>query len=419
MKKNILVALILIILVMVSVGLYFYKDRIITLISRDDQSSQEKLDSYSKQINSQIQAAQKCEILYQDFLTEYGTDYNTCFKDFNFETSNCDTTRVDGEEKKNLNILVILDSSGSMAGTVDGQKKIDIAKESISKFLTSLTEDTKVGLMVYGHKGGNTEAEKTLSCNSIDLVYPLSTDKSGLENSLSSFNATGWTPIADSLKMAESVFAGLDADKNDNYIYIVSNGIETCGGDPIAAAKQINNSGIKAIVNVIGFDVDSDSAKKLESIATAGSGSFYQARNSNDLNRVFEETRSIVNEMACRTNQIISSTAVSNNILIDMNACVRNIISQKELPAQLKIFSDTNRKWLLDTSYNNDQKIITGGYCDGLNKTNCQECLDYLTENLSERHDKILEIKDGIETQNKEKFDQSIDAIGGNLDETR
>ncbi len=404
---------------MVSVGLYFYKDRIITLISRDDQSSQEKLDSYSKQINSQIQAAQKCEILYQDFLTEYGTDYNTCFKDFNFETSNCDTTRVDGEEKKNLNILVILDSSGSMAGTVDGQKKIDIAKESISKFLTSLTEDTKVGLMVYGHKGGNTEAEKTLSCNSIDLVYPLSTDKSGLENSLSSFNATGWTPIADSLKMAESVFAGLDADKNDNYIYIVSNGIETCGGDPIAAAKQINNSGIKAIVNVIGFDVDSDSAKKLESIATAGSGSFYQARNSNDLNRVFEETRSIVNEMACRTNQIISSTAVSNNILIDMNACVRNIISQKELPAQLKIFSDTNRKWLLDTSYNNDQKIITGGYCDGLNKTNCQECLDYLTENLSERHDKILEIKDGIETQNKEKFDQSIDAIGGNLDETR
>src|SRR5690606_41143319 len=52
----------------------------------------------------------------------------------------------------------------------------------------------------------------------------------------------GWTPVAGALESAKESFAGLDAETNTNLIYLVSDGIETCDGDPVAAAKNFADS---------------------------------------------------------------------------------------------------------------------------------------------------------------------------------
>lgn len=66
--------------------------------------------------------------------------------------------------------------------------------------------------------------------------------------------------------------AHLDGETNTNLIYFVSDGIETCGGDPVRAAKEIAESNIQPVVHIIGFDVPSDEQQQLKDMAGAANG---------------------------------------------------------------------------------------------------------------------------------------------------
>jgi hypothetical protein len=107
---------------------------------------------------------------------------------------------------------------------------------------------------------------------------------------INTFQPTGWTPIAASLEEAEEDFSSYSSEGQTNLIYIVSDGIETCDGDPVAAAQEINSSNIQAIVNVIGFDVDAQAKAQLQAVAQAGGGQYVEARSAEELTKAFEMT---------------------------------------------------------------------------------------------------------------------------------
>lgn len=190
------------------------------------------------------------------------------------------------------NVEIILDASGSMAGKVSGKTKMELAKKSISDFSSSLPDGAKVGLRVYGHKGTNQEKDKALSCESSELVYKVSTyNEQQLQNALASFQPTGWTPVAKSLQEAGKDFSGFQGEQNKNIIYLVSDGIETCGGNPVEAAKQLKESGIAPVVNVIGFDVDDEGQKQLQQVASASGGTYASVTNQGELTKEFEKAK--------------------------------------------------------------------------------------------------------------------------------
>lgn len=200
-----------------------------------------------------------CKDINNNLLERYKQDYDSCLKLTNTISSNCSTPSGFSDSfKENLNIIIILDSSGSMAETISGGQKIQIAKDVISNFVKgNLPERTKIGLMVYGHKGSNSVSQKSLSCSGIDMIYPLSElNISSFTSSVNSFNATGWTPIAGSLEKAKDVFSQYEGETNSNLVYLISDGIETCDGNPVSVAKELNQSNIKAIINIVGFNVD-------------------------------------------------------------------------------------------------------------------------------------------------------------------
>src|SRR5690606_27729547 len=60
-------------------------------------------------------------------------------------------------------------------------------------------------------------------------------------------------------------------------------GIESCGGDPVKEAKALHQSKIKAVVNIIGFDLDQNSRKALEQVAKAGGGEFTHVRSAKEM----------------------------------------------------------------------------------------------------------------------------------------
>ncbi len=61
------------------------------------------------------------------------------------------------------NMLFILDGSNSMWGKVEGQAKIKTAQDVLTDLMGDLSKDTKVGLMVYGHRSRE-------SCDDIEIL---------------------------------------------------------------------------------------------------------------------------------------------------------------------------------------------------------------------------------------------------------
>lgn len=199
--------------------------------------------------------------------------------------------------KDQINILIILDVSGSMANTIDGKAMIDIAKDSINDFVPDIPEEANVGLRVYGHEGKPTGKTKEESCQSSDLVHDIQPlDKQAFADVIEPFQPTGWTPIGLSLEEAKDDFSELPSEKNTNLVYAVSDGAETCGGAPAAAAKELDESDVQSIVNVIGFNVDVAGQSHLREIAEEGGGLYTDAGNEEQLQESFEQAKQIIKE---------------------------------------------------------------------------------------------------------------------------
>ncbi|OCA80725.1 VWA domain-containing protein [Pradoshia sp. D12] len=194
--------------------------------------------------------------------------------------------------KENYNIEVILDSSGSMANITNGKTRMVVAKEAIQQFLMSAPEKANVALRVYGHKGTSKDSDKKLSCDSSELVYKFGSYKEKEFNqALSSFEPAGWTPLAQSLMDAQNDLKEFKSDKNTNMIYVVSDGIETCDGNPVEAAKKLGESDLQPVINIIGFGVDSEGQKQLKEMATASNGTYTNVHNSNQLKSEFDKAK--------------------------------------------------------------------------------------------------------------------------------
>jgi len=187
-------------------------------------------------------------------------------------------------------ILIVMDSSASMEEVFEDSTKLQKAKESIAEVFTGLPPEfftqNNIGLRVYGHRYNWKETEK--SCTDTQLVFPIGkTDPKMLIKTVNDLKAKGSTPIAYSLTKAAEDFSK-DKDVR-RYILLVSDGAETCGGDPVAVINELQKKGINIIVNTIGFAVGEDARKQLEAIAAASGGRYYTARASQELKTEMEK----------------------------------------------------------------------------------------------------------------------------------
>ncbi|MGC8227990.1 vWA domain-containing protein [Pseudobacillus badius] len=187
-------------------------------------------------------------------------------------------------KQKQQNVVMLMDASGSMKAKVPGGVKMDLAKAAIEEFAAGLPKGTAVSLLVYGHVGSGSETDQAKSCRAIEAVFPLAPyEKGAFKAATGSFQASGWTPLAAAINQAADILSAYPSDQYTNSVYIVSDGIETCGGDPVAAAKKLQAQNIQAQVNIIGFDVDDSGQKQLKEVAEAGGGDYATVKNKEEL----------------------------------------------------------------------------------------------------------------------------------------
>lgn len=188
-------------------------------------------------------------------------------------------------ELEPTHIEIILDASYSMAESVPGGVKIDVAKDGILRLINTLPRAYTVGLRIYGHRFPQDELEK--SCTDTELVFPMQTitqeKRTSLKQRLTAVHPQGRTPISYTLKQAANDFVDLEGKK---LLILVSDGEETCGGDPLAVADYIAGLGVGLRVYVIGFDVIS--REQLEGIAVRTGGVYYDARNAIELTQALQ-----------------------------------------------------------------------------------------------------------------------------------
>jgi Ca-activated chloride channel family protein len=168
-------------------------------------------------------------------------------------------------------MVLVLDASGSMKEPHgDGRTRFQAAVSAMRQVVGSLPDDVEVGLRIYGSR----IADGPGSCKDSELVVPVEpTDAQALRSALGKARPLGNTPIAYSLEQA----AGDLPDSGSRTIVLVSDGEESCGGDPCKVARDLSQQGLDLHVDVVGFQVDAAARNQLTCVAQAGRGTFYDA----------------------------------------------------------------------------------------------------------------------------------------------
>lgn len=241
---------------------------------------------------------------FPDFLEEQFSydpnvsEFERCFKD---SCGNADLSSSDYQK----NVMVVLDSSGSMNLQIGGDSKMDLAKRALKNYVAQSGSKVKIGLFVYGHWGSNAVKDKPASCSGAEMVARIGElTPTTVDGVLAKFKPTGWTPIGLAIRNAAYELSLLPTSKKE--IIVISDGEETCDTDPIGAATTAKAQGV--IVSVIGFAVDANAASQLSSIATAGGGGYATANSYEELDAKFRElsenTAKLYEETKCRGNAL-------------------------------------------------------------------------------------------------------------------
>jgi hypothetical protein len=175
-------------------------------------------------------------------------------------------------------VELILDASGSMLQRLDGKRRINIAKEVLIEAVTEhIPPGTPVALRVFGHKEPD-------ACRT-DLEVPLAPlDPAAAARAIDGIQAMNLarTPIADSL-------AAVVGDVGDTggrvVIVLVTDGEETCEGDPAEVIESLSARGFDVSLNIVGFAIgDFDLAAQFADWAALGGGRYFVADDQQALN---------------------------------------------------------------------------------------------------------------------------------------
>ena len=179
-------------------------------------------------------------------------------------------------------VILVLDASGSMRGQINGQTKMDIAKQVVGKVLSNWKPEDDLGLVVYGHR------EKG-SCTDIETVMPprpLNVD--AYMSPIKGLVPKGKTPMTQAVRQAAEA---LKYTEQKSTVILISDGVETCEADPCAVARELEAAGVGLTVHTVGFGLDDQGAvAQLKCLAEETGGISVLADNADDLETALKQT---------------------------------------------------------------------------------------------------------------------------------
>ncbi len=172
---------------------------------------------------------------------------------------------------------VILDASGSMLQRIGTERRIAIARDTLTGLLNNaIPAGTGFALRAFGHR-------ETDSCRT-DLEIPLAPlDPAAASDVIAGINAMNLarTPLGRSIELSASDLADVNGKR---VLVVLTDGEETCAGDAAAAIQGLRDRGWDIRVNIVGFAIDDDTLEaEFRAWAASGGGEYFGAADGAEL----------------------------------------------------------------------------------------------------------------------------------------
>ncbi|WP_439879836.1 vWA domain-containing protein [Pontibacter sp. MBLB2868] len=194
-------------------------------------------------------------------------------------------------------ILFLLDASGSMLAKWENSDRMEVAKNLLAHLVDSLEryDNVEVALRVYGHQSPRERND----CRDTKLEVPFTANNNSgaIKKKLGQIVPRGNTPITYSLQQAAGDFP---SDKSRNVIILITDGLESCNGDPCAVSLALQKKRIFLRPFIIGIGIAPEYEQQLSCI-----GQYFNAADIKTFQNVLTEI----------VTQTLSETTVSVELL--------------------------------------------------------------------------------------------------------
>ncbi len=189
-------------------------------------------------------------------------------------------------------ILILVDSSQSMKESIAGGfldavgldgdtvNKMEAAKKVLEQTLVRIPPDVNVGLRVFGQRFDN---NAYTDCSATSLLVPMGThNRRTITEAVRTLRPHGLTPLAYALQAAERDLANISGSKT---IVLISDGAESCGGDPCEYIRAMSARGIDVKIDIVGLGLkhDAEAKAQLDCITKSSGGKYYDANTAAEL----------------------------------------------------------------------------------------------------------------------------------------
>lgn len=173
--------------------------------------------------------------------------------------------------------VLVFDASGSMWTRVMGD------------YFASRDGSLPLSVIAYGHN-------RRGDCADIEVVAPMGqAAPADLEARLRALMPRGMTPLTDSLRLARDQIP-LTAEAAD--IILVTDGLETCAGDPCALAAELAVDGIDIRAHVVGFRLTRLEVEALSCITEQTGGLLFETNSGAGLVEALQQVSAAAPEVA-------------------------------------------------------------------------------------------------------------------------
>ena len=227
-------------------------------------------------------------------------------------------------KKRYINIIFILDCSASMNKIIGPVRKIDIAKKTVESIVKNLAVEAhesgamKSGLRVFGSKFYKWKQ----NCDDTSLEVPLDNIETTMDPILVkvlNVTAKGQSSLSLTIDALKGDFP--EDDDQSNFIVVVSDGDESCGGSPCGAVKQLAGTSKGISVNTLGVQTDQTGYDNLNCMAEAGNGLYFDSKDVDkfilflkDCNKKIGENRKQMALQAASDTVVIAKRNVTANM---------------------------------------------------------------------------------------------------------
>lgn len=274
--------------------------------------------------------------------------------------------QLSSQNTENLSpIIFIYDASGSMWGQIEGKTKMEIASHVLNTTVNTLSDAQDVGLVAYGHR-------KKDDCNDVEfLVDPVNGTRTQITGALELIKPLGKTPLAASASM---VIQHLKNTKMRATVILLTDGIESCGGELCKVILTAKNEGIEFRLHIIGFGIKETETEQLKCAATAGEGQYFGAAGAEELSAMLNTATTVTVDKPAAT---IAVHAVKNGNPIDAHIQSYKA-GTREYQASGRTYADTAILYLPAGVYDLEIKPLEGSDVGAITLENVESFKDSL-----------------------------------------